>query len=108
MVGIGFAAGWSPCIGPILSGIILLAGREELLKATFLLFAYAMGLAVPFLITAAAVTRSLAALERIKPLLPVIEIASGVILTATGLVLLTNSFTRIVGTLYQYVRLPNL
>jgi cytochrome c-type biogenesis protein len=107
-VGIGFAAGWSPCIGPILSGIILLAGGQELPRACFLLFAYAMGLALPFLITAGAITQSLTALDRIKPLLPSIEIASGVILTATGIVVATNSFTRIVGTLYQYVRTPSL
>jgi cytochrome c-type biogenesis protein len=107
-VGLGFAAGWSPCIGPILSAIILLAGQQEIARATLLLFLYAMGLAVPFLITAAAITQSLAALDRIKPLLPTIEIVSGVILTATGFVLATNSFTRIVGTLYQFVRPPNL
>ncbi len=107
-VGLGFAAGWSPCIGPILSGIILLAGQQEIARATFLLFIYAMGLAVPFFITAAAVTQSVAALDRVKPLLPAIELVSGVILTATGFVVATNSFTRIVGTLYQHVRPPYL
>jgi cytochrome c-type biogenesis protein len=108
VVGIGFAAGWSPCIGPILSAIILLAGQQEIARATLLLFVYAMGLAVPFLITAAAITQSPAALDRIKPLLPAIEIVSGVILTATGVVVATSSFTRIVGTLYQHMRPPNL
>ncbi|MDQ6943714.1 MAG: cytochrome c biogenesis protein CcdA, partial [Candidatus Eremiobacteraeota bacterium] len=61
-VGIGFAAGWSPCIGPILSGIIYLASQQKYGPATFLLFVYSMGLAVPFLITAAAITQALGAL----------------------------------------------
>lgn len=108
VVGIGFAAGWSPCIGPILSAIILLAGQQELARAAFLLFSYSMGLAIPFLLTAAAITQSLRALERVKPLLPAIETASGAILTATGVVLVTDSFTRIVGFFYQYVKPPSL
>ena len=48
LVGLEFAAGWSPCIGPILSAIILLASQEKLPQATFLLFCYSMGLAIPF------------------------------------------------------------
>jgi cytochrome c-type biogenesis protein len=108
VVGIGFAAGWSPCIGPILSAIILLAEQQQLPWATFLLFMYAMGLAVPFLITAGAMTQSLTALDRIKPRLPMIEVASGIILIATGIVLATHSLTRIVGTLFQYMRPTSL
>jgi cytochrome c-type biogenesis protein len=108
LVGLGFAAGWSPCIGPILSGIILLAAQEHVAQAAFLLFMYSMGLAVPFLITAAAITQSLGALNRIKRYLPVIETASGAILVATGLVLVTGSFTRVAGFFYQYVKPPSL
>jgi cytochrome c-type biogenesis protein len=108
VVGIGFAAGWSPCIGPILSGIILLASTEKVGQATFLLLVYSLGLAIPFLITAAAITQSLGALNRIKRFLPVIEAASGALLVATGLVLVTGSFTRIAGFFYQYVKPPSL
>jgi len=108
VVGLGFAAGWSPCIGPILSGIILLAANQKIPEATLLLFMYSMGLAVPFLITAAAVTQSLGALERIKRFLPAIEATSGAVLVATGLVVATDQFTRIAGFFYQYVKPPSL
>jgi cytochrome c-type biogenesis protein len=107
-VGIGFAAGWSPCIGPILSAILYLASQEKLPQATFLLFVYSMGLAVPFLITAAAVTQSLNALNRIKRFLPAIERGSGAILVATGIIVATDQFTRIAGFFYQYVKPPSL
>jgi cytochrome c-type biogenesis protein len=108
LVGIGFAAGWSPCIGPILSGIILLASREQYGPAAFLLFVYSMGLAVPFLITAAAITRALGALNRVKRYLGAIEIGAGAFLVATGLVLITGSFGRVAGFFYQYVKPPSL
>jgi cytochrome c-type biogenesis protein len=107
-VGIGFAAGWSPCIGPILSGIILLAATQKVAQATFLLLVYSLGLAIPFLITAAAITQSLSALNRIKRFLPAIEATSGAVLVATGLVLVTGSFTRVAGFFYQYVKPPSL
>lgn len=108
LVGLGFAAGWSPCIGPILSGIILLASQEKLPQATFLLFCYSMGLAIPFLITAAAITQSLGALNKIKRYLPAIEMSSGAILVATGLVVAFDQFTRVAGFFYQYVKPPSL
>jgi len=109
LVGLGFAAGWSPCIGPILSGIILLAASTKTVgEATFLLFVYSMGLAIPFLITAAAITQSLGALNRIKRFLPAIEATSGAVLVATGIVVATNQFTRIAGFFYQYVKPPSL
>jgi len=108
LVGLGFAAGWSPCIGPILSGIILLASQQQVGVATLLLFVYSLGLAIPFLVTALAITQSLRALNRIKRYLPVIEATAGAVLVATGLVLVTNSFVRIAGVFYQYVKPPSL
>ena len=109
LVGLGFAAGWSPCIGPILSGIILLAASQRTIgEATFLLFAYSMGLAIPFLVTAAAITQSLGALGRIKRFMPAIEATSGAVLVATGVVVATDQFTRIAGFFYQYVKPPSL
>ena len=108
LVGLGFAAGWSPCIGPILSGIILLAAQEQIGAAAFLLFVYSMGLAIPFLLTAAAITQALGVLNRIKRFLGPIEIGAGAFLVASGLVLLTGSFTRIAGFFYQYVKPPSL
>lgn len=107
-VGIGFAAGWSPCIGPILSWIILLASQEHLGLAAGYLFAYSMGLAIPFFLTATAITQALGVLNRIKRYLGAIEIGAGAFLVATGIVLVTGAFTRIAGFFYQYVPAPNL
>jgi len=108
LVGIGFAAGWSPCIGPILSAIILLASQESVPRATFYLFVYSLGLAIPFLIMALAITQSLAALNRLKRFLPAIEATAGVVLVATGIVLVTNNFVKVAGFFYQFVKPPSL
>jgi cytochrome c-type biogenesis protein len=108
LVGIGFAAGWSPCIGPILGGIILLASQQKVAVAAGLLFVYSMGLAIPFMLTAGLITQALGLLNRIKRYLGAIEITAGAFLVATGLVLVTGSFTRIAGFFYQYVKPPSL
>jgi cytochrome c-type biogenesis protein len=108
LVGIGFAAGWSPCIGPILSAIILLASQESVPRATFYLFVYSLGLAIPFLIMALAITQSLTALNRLKRFLPAIEATAGVVLVATGIVLVTNNFVKVAGFFYQFVKPPSL
>lgn len=109
IVGLAFAAGWSPCIGPILAGILALASQEHgVRQGAWLLFVYSMGLAVPFLITAAAVGVILPALNRIKRFLPAIEMAAGAFMIATGVVLVTNSFLRIAGWFYQFVPQPKL
>jgi cytochrome c-type biogenesis protein len=108
VVGLAFAAGWTPCIGPILSGIILLASQQDIPQATLLLFVYSMGLAIPFFVAAVAVTQSLALLNRLKGVLRAVEVTSGAVLVATGFIIATNSFERIVGIFYQYVRPPGL
>ncbi len=108
LVGLGFAAGWSPCVGPILSGILALATNERYGSALLLLFAYSMGLALPFFITAAAISRALGALNRVKRYLGAIEIGAGAFLVATGIVLFTGSFGRVAGFFYQYVKPPSL
>jgi cytochrome c-type biogenesis protein len=108
LVGVTFAAGWTPCIGPILGAILLLAGGEAPAQGAWLLFVYAMGLAIPFLVTAAAITQSLGALNRIKRFLPAIETASGAVLVATGLLLATGSFVRFQAFFNQYIPAPRL
>jgi cytochrome c-type biogenesis protein len=100
-VGLGFAAGWSPCVGPILASILALATQEKYGSATLLL-------GLPFFITAAAISRALGALNRIKRYLGAIEIGAGAFLVATGLVLFTGTFGRVAGFFYQYVKPPNI
>jgi len=109
IVGLAFAAGWSPCIGPILATILALASQAGgVAQGAWLLFIYSMGLALPFLALAVAFGAVLPALNRIKRFLPAIEIASGVFMIAVGVILVTDSFLRIAGFFYQYVPTPKI
>jgi cytochrome c-type biogenesis protein len=108
VVGMAFAAGWSPCIGPILAGILAVASQQRNGEAALLLSSYSLGLALPFLATAAAIGLVLPALARIKRFLPAIEFASGAFLIVVGLVLVNNAFLNVAGWFYQFVPLPKL
>ena len=108
VIGMAFAAGWSPCIGPILTGILAIAAAERNGEAALLLSSYSLGLAVPFLVTAAAIGAVLPAFNRIKRFLPAIEFASGIVMIAVGLVLINNAFLNVAGWFYQFVPTPKL
>lgn len=108
LVGIAFAAGWSPCIGPILAGILAIASQQHNAEAAFLLLVYSLGLAVPFFLTALAIGAVLPVLNRIKRFLPAIEFTAGLFLVAVGLVLVNNAFLTVAGWFYQFVPTPNL
>jgi cytochrome c-type biogenesis protein len=93
IVGLAFAAGWSPCIGPILAAILALASQVGgVAQGALLLFVYSMGLALPFLALAVAFGAVLPALNRIKRFLPAIEIAAGVFMILVGILLLNDAF----------------
>lgn len=108
IVGIAFAAGWSPCIGPILAGILAIASQEHNAEAAWLLLVYSLGLAVPFFLTALAIGAVLPILARIKRFLPAIEFVAGLFLVAVGLVLVNNAFLTVAGWFYQFVPQPKL
>jgi cytochrome c-type biogenesis protein len=108
LVGMAFAAGWSPCIGPILAGILAIASQQHNGEAALLLLAYSVGLAVPFLVTALAIGAILPLLNRIKRFLPAIEFTAGAFLVVVGLVLVNNAFLVVAGWFYQFVPQPNL
>jgi cytochrome c-type biogenesis protein len=108
VVGLAFAAGWSPCIGPILAGILAIASQERSGAAALLLLCYSLGLAVPFLLTAVAIGVVLPVLSRIKRFLPAIEFTAGLFLVAVGLVLVNNAFLSIAGWFYQFVPAPSI
>jgi cytochrome c-type biogenesis protein len=94
VVGAAFGAGWTPCIGPVLGAILTLAGtRESLWAGTGLLLAYSAGLAIPFVLAALALDWFLAAFRRFRGWIPWMERASGALLVALGLLLVTGSFT---------------
>jgi cytochrome c-type biogenesis protein len=98
LVGMAFAAGWTPCIGPILGAILGLAATEaSLSRGIVLLGAYSLGLAVPFLLAAFAVESFLDWFQRFRRYLPWVQRASGVLLVAVGLLMATGQFTRMAG-----------
>ncbi|HEV7180102.1 MAG TPA: cytochrome c biogenesis protein CcdA [Candidatus Baltobacteraceae bacterium] len=108
IVGIAFAAGWSPCIGPILAGILAIASQQHNGEAAVLLLCYSLGLAVPFFLTALAIGAVLPVLNRIKRFLPAIEFVAGLFLVAVGLVLVNNAFLTVAGWFYQFVPTPKI
>jgi cytochrome c-type biogenesis protein len=102
LVGMAFAAGWTPCIGPILGAILGLAATEaSVSRGVVLLGAYSLGLAVPFLLAAFAVESFLDWFQRFRRYLPWVRRASGVLLVAVGLLMATGEFTRMAGWLQK-------
>ncbi|MGH9039658.1 MAG: cytochrome c biogenesis protein CcdA [Acidimicrobiia bacterium] len=95
LVGVAFAAGWSPCVGPVLAGILTMAAAGgSTLHAAVLLAAYSAGLAIPFLAAALALDRFLAWSANLRhSWLPVAERVSGVLVLAIGILLLTGVFS---------------
>ncbi len=93
LTGMAFAAGWTPCIGPTLSGVIALATQEAtVLQGTGLLIAYAAGLGIPFMLTAFALGSATKWLKKLSPHLRKVEIASGILLLVMGILFLTDQF----------------
>lgn len=104
LVGIAFAFGWTPCIGPILGGILVIAGsRETVGEGVQLLAVYSAGLGIPFLLTSLAVNRFFGASARIRRHYHAIEVVSGVLIIAIGVLIFTNQFTIIARWLEPYL-----
>ncbi|HZU77697.1 MAG TPA: cytochrome c biogenesis protein CcdA [Dehalococcoidia bacterium] len=94
LIGGAFALGWTPCIGPVLGGVLSLAAvQSTALKGAALLVCYSLGLGVPFLIAGLAVSRVVAALKRLGRYLHTFEVASGVLLVFVGVLLLADRMT---------------
>lgn len=93
VVGVVFAVGWTPCIGPILGSILALAAMKGSIgQGVVLLCAYSLGLAIPFFITSIAINGFLRLFKKVNKYLNVISIVSGVILIIVGVLLVTNRF----------------
>lgn len=98
VVGFAFAFGWTPCIGPILSAILYLASEEgTVAKGVELLALYSAGLAVPFLLTSLGIDRFMAFYTRFRRHLHTVEVISGVLLIAIGVLVLTHHLTILSG-----------
>lgn len=94
VVGLAFGAGWTPCIGPILGGILTFAATSQgLAEGVQLLGFYSAGLAIPFLLSAVALSWFLASFQKFRRFIPWVERISGVLLLAVGLLLLSGQFT---------------
>lgn len=88
VIGMAFGAGWTPCIGPILASILLLAGTSgNVATGVFYLVAFSLGLGVPFLVAGVFLGRATQALRRVRRYLPAIKTASGILLIGIGLLI---------------------
>jgi cytochrome c-type biogenesis protein len=98
LAGMAFGAGWTPCIGPVLGGILGLAATSaDVSRGMLLLAVYSAGLAVPFLIAAVAVDSFLEWFQRFRRFLPWVMRISGAMLILVGVLLVTGEFTRLAG-----------
>lgn len=95
VIGITFAAGWSPCIGPILASIILIASTQSMATGVFLLGMYSLGLAIPFLVTALAINQFLQYYKGILQHTKTIMLVSGLILVLVGGLIFLGLFQRV-------------
>ncbi|MDX9713852.1 MAG: cytochrome c biogenesis protein CcdA [Dissulfurispiraceae bacterium] len=96
VIGMSFAAGWTPCIGPILGTILIYAGSQaSALYGLKLLAVYSLGLAMPFLVTALALNFFLKYIKGLTKYMRGIMIASGIMLIVFGILLLTNQVSRL-------------
>ncbi len=92
VIGLAFAFGWTPCIGPILAGILTIAAtRETVSQGMLLLTIYSLGLGVPFLLVGLSVNRFFVFYKSFKKHLRVVEVVSGLLLIAIGGLILTNN-----------------
>jgi cytochrome c-type biogenesis protein len=93
-VGLTFAIGWTPCVGPILGSILTLASNDKTVRQGIaLLLAYSAGLGVPFLLSSLALGGFLRFFKRYRPFIPAVERVAGVLLVAVGVLVATNYYT---------------
>jgi cytochrome c-type biogenesis protein len=98
VLGFAFAFGWTPCIGPILTGILALAAiKDTVFQGMFLLAVYSAGLAIPFLLTALGVGRFIKFYGRFRKHMQAVEVASGVLLICIGVLMATHKMTMLSG-----------
>jgi cytochrome c-type biogenesis protein len=96
VLGLAFAFGWTPCIGPILAGILTIAStKQTVTEGMFLLAVYSAGLGIPFLLTSLALNKFLSFYGRFKKHFHAVEVVSGALVIAVGVLILTGSLSRL-------------
>lgn len=104
LVGMAFAFAWSPCIGPILGGILTMAAsRESVTEGMQMLAVYSLGLGVPFILTSLAITRFFAAAAKIRKHYHAIELVSGGLMIGVGILIFFDQFSLIAKYLTPYL-----
>ena len=93
-LGMAFAAGWSPCIGPVLGGILTIAASGSRARGTFLMVCYSLGLGLVFLLVGLGITRFMGVFGWLKRHYRPIAVVSGGFLIFVGVLLFTGAFTR--------------
>jgi cytochrome c-type biogenesis protein len=100
LLGFAFAFGWTPCIGPILSAVLLLAARSDTIaRGVLLLAVYSAGLAIPFLLTALGISRFMVFYKNFRKYLHAVELFSGALLLLIGALVFVNRLTWLAGKL---------
>ncbi len=96
VLGLAFAFGWTPCIGPILAGILTIAStKQTVTQGVFLLAIYSMGLGIPFVLTSLGLNKFLAFYSRFRRHFHAVEMVSGALVIAVGVLILTNNLSRL-------------
>lgn len=108
VVGLAFAFGWTPCIGPILAVILAIASQQETIgEGIVLLTAYSLGLGIPFILTGLSLSVFTTVFNRVKMHLRKFEIASGILLILVGILIMTNYLTILSGYLARWFPVLN-
>jgi cytochrome c-type biogenesis protein len=94
-LGMAFAAGWTPCIGPVLGGVLAIAAAGGTARGVGLLFAYSLGLGLPFLLVGLGADRLMGALGWVRRSYRAIAAISGALLVVAGILVATGVFHRI-------------
>ena len=98
VIGMAFGAGWSPCIGPMLGSILIVAGNQDtILKGIFLLATYSAGLALPFILISVFINRVLEIMKKMTRVVIYVNRVSGVLLIILGILLISDKFRMLTG-----------
>ncbi len=98
LIGIAFGFGWTPCVGPILAGILVYASNmETIFQGTMLLIVYSLGLTIPFILTALFIEKLTKIFKKISKYSHIVSIVSGTIVTIIGILIFTNTLTKLNG-----------